>query len=171
MGQVQRRTPPCAEVMDAAAAATQSRRQHRRRARAQSRSERSERRVYRCGEANKQFVDIVSITIQYKLNVLIEIASRLLFRFAKMDEADWVTFPLRLAFSPSIWPKFRACEAELVGWFGHWRSPSCRFVQNGRCGDGSCRATAKRYCRAASTLGLCQRTRRRTSRPAPRPCA
>src|SRR5262249_24265987 len=123
MGQRQRRTPACAEVMDAAAAATQSRRQHRPRARAESRSERSERRVYRCGEANKQFVDIVSITIQYKLNVFIEIASRHLLRFAKMDETDWVAFLLRLLVfcaRKQVFPHHWAGVAELEGgFFGH----------------------------------------------------
>jgi hypothetical protein len=37
---------------------------------------------------------------------------RLLFRFAKMHEADWVAFPLRLVFPAEVFPQ-RAYVADL----------------------------------------------------------
>jgi hypothetical protein len=68
--------------------------------------------IDRCGEADTQFVIKLLKTIHYELNVLIEVASRLLFRFAKKDEADWVTFPLRLVFPAEVFPQ-RAYVADL----------------------------------------------------------
>lgn len=79
-------------------------------------------RIDRCGETDKQFIVKLFLTgILYELNVLVQIASRLFFWFAKMDEADWVALLARLFFERVRRSPHWTGVAELErGFFGHW---------------------------------------------------
>src|SRR5262249_55759056 len=109
----------------------------------------SERQVFVApvrGEADIQFVIELLATLQFEPDILIEVATRLLFPLAKMDEADGVAFPLRLVFLalPPVFPQ-RAYEADLVCWFGQCVTP---------CG-GQCFALSSAIYASASRISSC----------------